>query len=104
MFLPLKQVCRLTQFPSFSGEFVNRTILQLRFYGHAGLDIGAEEETPLDNFLENEVFKKVNQKHLTGLPKDVMQAKEYNELRMGGSRKNHKLEQFLQNDRKVCKS
>jgi hypothetical protein len=73
------------------------------FYGHAGLDIGAEEETPLDNFLENEVFKKVNQKHLTGLPKDVMQAKEYNELRMGGSRKNHKLEQFLQNDRKVLR-
>merc|ERR1719486_586236 len=73
------------------------------FYGQAGLDIGSEEETPLDNFLENQVFKKVNQKHLTGLPKSVMEQKEYNELRMGGSRKNHKLEQFLQNDRKVLR-
>merc|ERR1719174_3613294 len=38
-----------------------------------------------------------------GLPRDVMEGKEYNELRMGGSRKNHKLEQFLQNDRKVLR-
>merc|ERR1711939_933491 len=73
------------------------------FYDQAGQDIGVEEETPLDNFFENQVFKKVNMKHLTGLPRDVMEGKEYNELRMGGSRKNHKLEQFLQNDRKVLR-
>jgi hypothetical protein len=73
------------------------------FYGQAGLDIGAHEETPLDNFFENQVFKKVNMKHLTGLPRDVMESKEYNELRMGGSRKNHKLSQFLENDRKVLR-
>jgi hypothetical protein len=73
------------------------------FYGQAGLDIGSEEETPLDNFLESQVFKKVNQKHLTGLPRDVMEGKEYNELRMGGNRKNKNLEQFLTNDRKVLR-
>jgi hypothetical protein len=73
------------------------------FYGQAGGDIGVEEDTPLDNFFENQVFKKQNMKHLTGLPRDVMESKEYNELRMGGSRKNHKMEQFLQNDRKVLR-
>jgi hypothetical protein len=73
------------------------------FYGQAGMDVGVDEDTPLDNFLENQVFKKVNQKHLTGLPKSVMEQKEYNELRMGGSRKNHKMDQFLQNDRKVLR-
>jgi hypothetical protein len=45
------------------------------FYGQAGLDIGVEEETPLDNFFENQVFKKVNMKHMTGLPRDVMRVK-----------------------------
>merc|ERR1719159_1131410 len=84
-------------------HIVNSDEFSKWFYEQAGLDIGVEEETPLDNFFENQVFKKVNMKHLTGLPRDVMEGKEYNELRMGGSRKNHKLEQFLSNDRKVLR-
>jgi hypothetical protein len=73
------------------------------FFEQAGGDIGVEEEAPLDNFFEMQMFKKENMKHKTGLPKEVMEGKEFNELRMGGARKNKKMEQFLVNDRKVLR-
>merc|ERR1712216_810498 len=42
-------------------------------------------------------------KQKIGVPLEVMESKEYTELKLGGSRKNHKLQQFLQNDRKVLR-
>merc|ERR1719440_1490245 len=44
-----------------------------------------------------------NETASTGVPVEVMESKEYTELKLGGSRKNHKLQQFLQNDRKVLR-
>jgi hypothetical protein len=73
------------------------------FFEQSGMDIGEPEAAPMDNFLEMQMHKKESMKHKTGLPKAVMDGKEYNELRMGGSRKNKKMEQFLTNDRKVLR-
>jgi hypothetical protein len=72
------------------------------FYGEAGLDCGVEEQAPLDQFLEDTVYKKENAIRNTGMPKDVMEQKVYNESFLGGS-KNYKFKQFLENDRKVLR-
>jgi hypothetical protein len=73
------------------------------FFQEAGMELGEPEEAPVDTFLETNVFKKESMLKKSGYPKDIMQSKEYTELKLGGSRKNHKLEQFLQNDRKVLR-
>jgi len=73
------------------------------FYGEAGMDFGVEEEAPLDNFLETQVWKKQSLTKVQGYPRDVMEGKEFNELNMGAGRKNHGLKQFLENDRKVLR-
>ena len=39
-----------------------------------------------------------------GFPRDVMEGKEFNELKLGGGRKNDKMKQFLENDRKATGS
>lgn len=70
------------------------------FYeGALGITLRDREEPPIDSFVaaqlaENETLR---------LPKnrDVIEGKEYNELAIGGNRKNAKLQQFLENDRKV---
>jgi len=72
------------------------------FYKEAGLDIGVEEDVPLDAFFENVVHSKENALRNTGMPKDVMEQKEYNESFMGGA-KNRRMKQFLENDRKVLR-
>jgi len=73
------------------------------FYEEGGLDLGIEEPAPLDNFMETQVYKSETAKQKAGVPLEVMESKEYTELKLGGSRKNHKLQQFLQNDRKVLR-
>merc|ERR1719174_1980959 len=73
------------------------------FYEEGGLDLGIEEPAPLDNFMETQVYKSETAKQKAGVPLEVMESKEYTELKLGGARKNHKLQQFLQNDRKVLR-
>jgi hypothetical protein len=73
------------------------------FYEEGGLDLGTEEPIPLDTFAETQVYKRETSKQNAGIPVEVMESKEYTELKLGGSRKNHKLQQFLQNDRKVLR-
>jgi hypothetical protein len=73
------------------------------FYQNAGLDIGVEEEAPLDGFTESALQRKENMTKNIGFPREVMEGKEFNELKLGGGRKNNKLQQFLENDRKVLR-
>lgn len=73
------------------------------FYKEANIDIGVPESAPIDTFTETAAFKKHGATNKVGFPSDVMEGKEYTELKLGGSRKNHRLEQFLQNDRKVLR-
>jgi hypothetical protein len=73
------------------------------FYDQAQMDIGVEEEAPLDNFLETQVWKKESLTKVIGYPADVMEGKEFNELNMGGGRRNKGMKQFLENDRKVLR-
>jgi len=73
------------------------------FYEQASMDIGVEEEAPMDSFFETQVWKKENTSRKTGFPKEVMASKEYTELKLGGNRKNARLQQFLENDRKVLR-
>jgi hypothetical protein len=72
------------------------------FYQEAGLDVGVEEPAPLDAYLEDTVYKKENAIRNTGMPKDVLEGKEYNESFLGAS-KNRRFKQFLENDRKVLR-
>ncbi len=60
-----------------------------------------EEEAPLDGFQETALQRKENMTKNIGFPRDVMEGKEFNELKLGGGRKNEKLKQFLENDRKA---
>merc|ERR1719387_602468 len=53
--------------------------------------------------METQVYKSETAKQKVGVPLEVMESKEYTELKLGGSRKNHKLQQFLENDRKVLR-
>jgi hypothetical protein len=75
------------------------------FFEQADMDIGVEEEQPLDNYLETQVWAKQSKVPVQGLPRDVMEAKNMNEnvLGGGGGQKNRKLRQFLENDRKVLR-
>lgn len=71
------------------------------FYaGPAGLDAGPPEEMPVDTFHASETQRCAE--WTPGIVKrDVAETKEYTELSHGGNRRNAKLEQFLENDRKV---
>jgi len=73
------------------------------FYGESDMDIGTPEEAPMDRFFETQVWKHENAQHKVGFPADVMYSKEYTELKLGGSRKNARLRQFMENDRKVLR-
>mmetsp|Transcript_11342 Transcript_11342/g.24429 ORF Transcript_11342/g.24429 Transcript_11342/m.24429 type:complete len:637 (-) Transcript_11342:94-2004(-) len=71
------------------------------FFQEAGLGEQAQEEAPVDNFVKVEQFKK--ELLAMPVPKEVMDTKEYTELKLGGQRKNAKLEQYLENDRRVLR-
>jgi len=69
------------------------------FYTNAAhMDIGDPEPAPLDPFRQAKLHTD-SQKPLT--TREVADGREYTELRLGGNRKNAKLEQFLANDRRV---
>lgn len=73
------------------------------FSQNAGIEQGPEESAPLDSFLQNQVHVSENVTVKTGFPRDVMEGKEFNELKLGGGRRNFKMKQFLENDRKVLR-
>jgi len=73
------------------------------FYQEVGYAIGTSETAPLDSFYEDQVARKAHAVSNTGMPAEVMESKEYTELKLGGSRKNARLEQFMANDRKVLR-
>jgi len=70
------------------------------FYQNAlGIDPGEDEEVPMDAFA-TELLEEQRRIH-SPRSRDIQEGKEYNELAHGGSRKNAKLQQYLENDRKV---
>merc|ERR1719247_1957494 len=73
------------------------------FYEEAGMDIGAEEEAPLDNFQNTQIWKTEMMPQNQGQPRDVVESKEFNELKLGAGWSNKKIKQFLENDRKVLR-
>merc|ERR1740138_896318 len=70
------------------------------FYKTAlGVELEPGEEPPMDSFRASEIEETsmLNlSQHL-----EINEGKEYNELALGGNRKNVKLQQYLENDRKV---
>merc|ERR1719321_2203240 len=67
------------------------------FYAKMKLEIGTPEEAPVDSFQASLTPREKQQLA------DVTEGKEFTELKLGGSRKNHGLDQFLANDRKVLR-
>lgn len=62
-----------------------------------------DEEPPVDRFTEHQELTYKAEKGELPIPKSVVEGKQYNEIVLGGSRKNTKLEQFLLNDRYVLR-
>lgn len=73
------------------------------FFEESGLELGEEYEPPADMNEKLEDHKEMVRTKAFGLPRGVVEGKEYNELKLGGSRSNSGLEQFLKNDRKVLR-
>jgi len=70
------------------------------FYANAlGVSLAALEPPPLDSFRATQI----QEDDMLTQPKarDIIESKEYNELSVGGNRKNAKLQQYLENDRRV---
>lgn len=74
-----------------------------QFYQEAlGVDVGVRQPLPLDSFRESQVKAAQFSARVEGAHKrDIVASKEYIELQNGANRRNVKLEQFLENDRKV---
>eukprot|EP00405_Crypthecodinium_cohnii_P046979 CAMPEP_0206580294 /NCGR_PEP_ID=MMETSP0325_2-20121206/33063_1 /ASSEMBLY_ACC=CAM_ASM_000347 /TAXON_ID=2866 /ORGANISM="Crypthecodinium cohnii, Strain Seligo" /LENGTH=622 /DNA_ID=CAMNT_0054086277 /DNA_START=356 /DNA_END=2221 /DNA_ORIENTATION=+ len=64
-----------------------------------GIRLKPREEPPLDNFRATQLQELDLQSQPTS--RDILEGKEYNELAVGGNRKNAKLQQYIENDRKV---
>lgn len=70
------------------------------FFRHAlGEDPGPEEEIPYDSFVMGVLQESA--RRMSPHSRDIAEGKEYNELAHGGNRRNQKLQQYLENDRKV---
>lgn len=69
------------------------------FYRNRGVELPKREEPPVDT------FRATRQHELESLGKpknlEIIESKEYSKLSAGGNRKNEKLQQYLENDRKV---
>merc|ERR1719217_949170 len=66
------------------------------------VDIGQPEEVPLDSFkLEASEADQDTVRIRASTNRDIIESKEYSELALGGSRRNVKLQQYLENDGKV---
>jgi hypothetical protein len=68
------------------------------FYKENGMEQPPDQEPPVDRYTEKAAFIAKAERCELVPPKAVVEAKEYNEIARGGSRKNAKLEQFLLND------
>jgi hypothetical protein len=68
-----------------------------------GQKLGPAEELPMDNFKIKSMETGFGGRPLQspGRNRDIAESKEYTELSLGGNRKNPKLQQYLENDRKV---
>jgi hypothetical protein len=62
-------------------------------------DPGQEEVQPMDQFTATGIDEA--QRTMSPQSREIAESKEYNELAHGGNRKNLKLQQYLENDRKV---
>lgn len=73
------------------------------FYGVAvGGDVGQCEDVPLDSFRVEQIEAAEDSAKLKASSnRDICESKEYSELALGGSRRNVKLQQYLENDGKV---
>jgi hypothetical protein len=73
------------------------------FYGVAvGGDVGQPEDVPLDSFRVEQIEASEDSSKLkASTSRDICEMKEYSELALGGSRRNVKLQQYLENDGKV---
>ena len=70
------------------------------YYGTHSLSIGgAVETTPADDFSSSLLAKKVLEE--MPLSAELIYAKEYNEVKAGGSRVDRQFKQYIENDRKV---
>merc|ERR1719265_921882 len=70
------------------------------FYRSAvGGDVGQPEDMPLDSFRVEAI--EADNAQDKPLNRDIKESKEYSELALGGSRRNVKLQQYLENDGKV---
>jgi len=80
---------RLVDCDEFTQEFYNQAV---------GDSVGQPEEMPLDSFRLEQID---SDKAEVTLHRDIQESKEYSELALGGSRRNVKLQQYLENDGKV---
>jgi hypothetical protein len=80
---------RIVDCDEFTREFYEQAI---------GADVGLPEDIPLDSFRQGQIE---SEKAEVTLNRDVQDSKEYAELALGGSRRNQKLQQYLENDGKV---
>eukprot|EP00448_Togula_jolla_P000404 CAMPEP_0170614838 /NCGR_PEP_ID=MMETSP0224-20130122/25017_1 /TAXON_ID=285029 /ORGANISM="Togula jolla, Strain CCCM 725" /LENGTH=521 /DNA_ID=CAMNT_0010940529 /DNA_START=115 /DNA_END=1680 /DNA_ORIENTATION=+ len=71
------------------------------FYANAlGGDVGEEEVPPLDAFHASQLLQASHQSTWTP---EIAEGKEYAEVALGGNRRNTKLQQYLESDRKVLR-
>jgi len=84
---------RLVDCDSFTRDFYRDAV---------GTDVGEPEETPLDTFRieQTEAGEDIVRLKAT-TNRDIIESKQYSELALGGSRRNEKLQQYLENDGKV---
>jgi len=66
----------------------------------AHMDVGQPQDAPMDSFREAQC-QNGNATAATMTTREVADSREYTELRLGGSRRNVKLAQYLANDRRV---
>lgn len=72
------------------------------FYAEAkGRTPGDFEHTPLDAFRASQLQEDLQGSTARSAPREVAESRIYTELRVGGARKNEKLQQFMENDRRV---
>lgn len=73
------------------------------FYLNAiGEDVGQPEDAPMDTFRVAQFEASSDTARIKAATnRDIIESKEYTELSLGGSRRNEKLQQYLENDRKV---
>jgi len=83
---------RITACDDFTQAFYEKAI---------GTDASSWEHPPVDAFRSTALQEDLQASARRPVNPDIAEAREYNEVSIGGARKNHKLKQFVENDRKV---